>query len=93
MNQPEFSSRKQGVPSPSAAPAWSFRSHDVGKDGGQCEKPAAGVCAQMFGRMYAMMGYTDCEEFNAILKITNSSWLEVARSGENDLVMMEGNKL
>lgn len=47
----------------------------------------------MFGRMYTIMGYTDCEVFNSILKITDSSWVEVTKSGENDLVLMEGNKL
>lgn len=92
MNQPGFS-RKQDVPSPSAAPPWSYKSHDVCKDGGQCEKTAAGVCAQMFGRMHTIMAYTDCEVFNSILNMTDSSWVEITKSGENDFVMMEGNKL
>lgn len=47
----------------------------------------------MFGRKHAIMGYTDCEVFNSILKLTDSSWMEITKSGENDLVMMEGNKL
>lgn len=92
MNQPGFS-RKQAVPSPAAAPPWSYKSHDVCKDGGQCEKTAGGVCAQMFGRMHAIMAYTDCEVFNSILNLTDSSWVEITKSGENDLVMIEGNKM
>lgn len=47
----------------------------------------------MFGRMYTIIGFSDCEEFDSILKITESSWVEVTQSGENDLVMMEANKM
>lgn len=47
----------------------------------------------MFGRAHTIMGYADCEAFDSILKITDSSWVEITKSGENDLVMMEGNRL
>lgn len=47
----------------------------------------------MFGRTHIIMGYADCEPFNSILNITDSSWVEITKSGENGLVMMEGNKL
>lgn len=47
----------------------------------------------MFGRTHTIMAYTDCEPFNAILSITDSSWIEITKSGENGLVMMESNKL
>lgn len=47
----------------------------------------------MFGRMHAIMAYTDCEVFNSILNLTDSSWVEITKSGENDLVMIEGNKM
>lgn len=39
------------------------------------------------------MGYTDNDLFNAILKQTDSSWIEITKSGASEVLMVEYNKM
>ncbi|CAJ1084232.1 uncharacterized protein LOC110002072 [Xyrichtys novacula] len=49
----------------------------------------------MFGKMHFLMGFVENEVFNAILKVTDSSWVNISQSSAspNELLMTEGNKL
>uniref|UniRef100_A0A3B4T8P4 Uncharacterized LOC111223332 n=1 Tax=Seriola dumerili TaxID=41447 RepID=A0A3B4T8P4_SERDU len=48
----------------------------------------------MYGRLNVLVGYTDHEAFNGILKVTDSSWLKISpTSSPNKIVMSEDNKM
>ncbi|XP_039978134.1 uncharacterized protein LOC120786638 isoform X2 [Xiphias gladius] len=49
----------------------------------------------MLGRMNTLLGYTDSEIFNELLKLTESSWLKISASpfSPGELVMSEENKI
>nr|BAR88510.1 tribytltin binding protein type 1 [Takifugu poecilonotus] len=49
----------------------------------------------LFGKMHFIAGYTDLDVFQAILNITDSSWIEFSDAPGNpeELVMFESNKL
>uniref|UniRef100_A0A3B4T9B3 Uncharacterized LOC111223332 n=1 Tax=Seriola dumerili TaxID=41447 RepID=A0A3B4T9B3_SERDU len=48
----------------------------------------------MYGRLNVLVGYTDHEAFNGILKVTDSSWLKISpTSSPNKIVMSEDNKI
>lgn len=48
---------------------------------------------QLYGRVNVFMGYTDNDVFNAILKKTDSSWIEITKSGASEVLMVEYNKM
>lgn len=39
------------------------------------------------------MAYTDNDVFNAILNRTDSSWIEITKSGDSEGLMVEYNKM
>ncbi|XP_076610237.1 uncharacterized protein LOC143335025 isoform X1 [Chaetodon auriga] len=52
------------------------------------------VCVQMLGRLNFIMGYVDSEEYRAILKSVDSSWMKVSASNNTDeVVFYEENKI
>ncbi|XP_041665923.1 uncharacterized protein LOC121524547 [Cheilinus undulatus] len=51
--------------------------------------------AEFHGKMHTIMGYTDHKDLNAILKIMQSSWMNVTQgpAGPNDLAMIQRNRM
>lgn len=47
----------------------------------------------MLGKWYTIAGYTNSSVFDGILNITDSSWINIVKSQDGSLVMLEGNKL
>lgn len=53
------------------------------------------VCGQMYGRLNFIMGYSDSEEYKAILKSLHSSWMNISVSPHStkEVVMYEENDM
>lgn len=53
------------------------------------------VCRQMYGRLNFIMGFTNAEEYKAILRSLDSSWMNITPSPHStkDVVMSEENKM
>ncbi|KAM9839064.1 uncharacterized protein ACBR49_017730 [Aulostomus maculatus] len=49
--------------------------------------------SMLYGRMNFIMGYADDEVFKAILKLTDSSWIETMPSADGEVQMIERNKI
>ncbi len=51
--------------------------------------------SKIYGRVNVLMGYTDHDVFNHILKVTDSSWIKLSQSplGPNEVLMTEENKM
>ncbi|XP_075867602.1 uncharacterized protein LOC142877108 [Nelusetta ayraudi] len=46
----------------------------------------------MLGKWYTIAGYTNSSVFDGVLNITDSSWINIVKSQDGSLVMLEGNK-
>ena len=53
------------------------------------------ACVQIFGRANVLVGYTDSQAFDKILKMTDSSWFSISKSPSRpgEVVMNEENKM
>uniref|UniRef100_A0A3P8SUN7 Apolipoprotein M n=1 Tax=Amphiprion percula TaxID=161767 RepID=A0A3P8SUN7_AMPPE len=48
---------------------------------------------KMNGTMYLLLGYTDQEDFRAIMKLTDSYWANITTTSNNELIINQRDKL